>query len=234
MTDELPPLPEPRELILKLAREHGTAYTSRHYPDDPAFAFPTSKLLAFARAIEAAALAQKAEPDEQEAALQKIADFGQDQEPEPVPCCGKYETCSHACTPRGKWLGRREAERAALAGQPVNQWISVAEHLPTNNKEYVHDLMVSNEYGNVDICSYDGYAKYFDVGQSSRLGGHPITHWAPGPLSPSQPAAVPLTDEQIHMIADRLWEQGYIQALSKDTARIYARAVLAAAAGEKP
>ena len=27
-----------------------------------------------------------------------------------MPCCGKYETCSHACTPRGKWLGRREAE----------------------------------------------------------------------------------------------------------------------------
>ena len=45
--------------------------------------------------------------------------FSPPSEPAPVPCCGKYETCSHACTPRGKWLGRREAERAALAAQPV-------------------------------------------------------------------------------------------------------------------
>jgi hypothetical protein len=28
----------------------------------------------------------------------------------PVPCCGKYETCTQACTPRGKFLGAREAE----------------------------------------------------------------------------------------------------------------------------
>ena len=27
----------------------------------------------------------------------------------PVPCCGKYETCTQACTPRGKFLGAREA-----------------------------------------------------------------------------------------------------------------------------
>ena len=45
--------------------------------------------------------------------------FSPPAEPAPVPCCGKYETCSHACTPRGKWLGRREAERAALAAQPA-------------------------------------------------------------------------------------------------------------------
>ena len=45
--------------------------------------------------------------------------FSPPAEPAPVPCCGKCETCSHACTPRGKWLGRREAERAALAAQPA-------------------------------------------------------------------------------------------------------------------
>ena len=28
---------------------------------------------------------------------------------EPVPCCGKYETCTQACTPRGRFLGKREA-----------------------------------------------------------------------------------------------------------------------------
>jgi len=35
--------------------------------------------------------------------------FSTPAEPAPVPCCGKYETCSHACTPRGRWLGRRES-----------------------------------------------------------------------------------------------------------------------------
>jgi len=30
-------------------------------------------------------------------------------QPAPVPCCGKYETCTQACTPRGKFLGAREA-----------------------------------------------------------------------------------------------------------------------------
>jgi ribonucleotide monophosphatase NagD (HAD superfamily) len=34
---------------------------------------------------------------------------------EPVPCCGKYETCTQACTPRGRFLGKREA----LAEQPA-------------------------------------------------------------------------------------------------------------------
>ena len=26
------------------------------------------------------------------------------------PCCEQYATCNRACTPRGRWLGRREAE----------------------------------------------------------------------------------------------------------------------------
>lgn len=27
------------------------------------------------------------------------------------PCCGQYETCWRACTPRGKFLGQRDAQR---------------------------------------------------------------------------------------------------------------------------
>ena len=27
------------------------------------------------------------------------------------PCCGRYETCYRACTPRGKFLGQRDAQR---------------------------------------------------------------------------------------------------------------------------
>jgi len=37
------------------------------------------------------------------------------QQQEPVLCCGKYETCTQACTPRGRFLGKREA----LAEQPA-------------------------------------------------------------------------------------------------------------------
>lgn len=27
------------------------------------------------------------------------------------PCCGQYETCHRACTPRGKFIGQRDAQR---------------------------------------------------------------------------------------------------------------------------
>jgi hypothetical protein len=27
------------------------------------------------------------------------------------PCCGQYETCWQACTPRGKFIGHRDAQR---------------------------------------------------------------------------------------------------------------------------
>lgn len=47
----------------------------------------------------------------------------------------------------------------------------------------------------------------------------------------AQPAAQPvqrLSDERIDFLADRLWEEGHIQSLSKDSARIFARAIEAA------
>ena len=69
--------------------------------------------------------------------------------------------------------------RAALAQkaepQPV-AWVS-ADSPPTEKQEYVHDLLVRNKYGNVDIGTYDGYAKYFEVGNSTRLGGWPVVEW---------------------------------------------------------
>ena len=30
------------------------------------------------------------------------------------PCCGQYETCWRACTPRGKFIGHRDAQRKPL------------------------------------------------------------------------------------------------------------------------
>ena len=54
--------------------------------------------------------------------------FSPPAEPAPVPCCGKYETCSHACTPRGRWLGRREAENErAESAQPLQNCLDVLE-----------------------------------------------------------------------------------------------------------
>jgi hypothetical protein len=34
------------------------------------------------------------------------------------PCCGQYEICHRACTPRGKFLGHRDAQR---------QWVGLTQ-----------------------------------------------------------------------------------------------------------
>ena len=52
-----------------------------------------------------------------EHAMQEVQRLGQEIEQEPVPCCGKYETCTQACTPRGRFLGKREA--LAQTQEPV-------------------------------------------------------------------------------------------------------------------
>ena len=33
------------------------------------------------------------------------------------PCCGQYETCWRACTPRGKFIGHRDAQRKPLTNE---------------------------------------------------------------------------------------------------------------------
>ena len=82
-----------------------------------------------------------------------------------------------------------DALRAALAAQPADPvaWIPVSDRLPTERQEYVNDLLVRNKYGNVDICSYDGYAKYFETGSSNRLGGWPVIEWLPLAAQPAEP-----------------------------------------------
>ena len=43
---------------------------------------------------------------------------------EHVVCCGEFETCTQACTPRGRFLGKREA----LAEQPAQRtWVGLAD-----------------------------------------------------------------------------------------------------------
>lgn len=90
----------------------------------------------------------------------------------------------------------REAKRwGALPPQAVESaapqaaedaWISVNDRLPTLKAEYVHNLLVCNAiYGSREVAMYDGYAKYFDMGSTSRLGGHDVTHWQPLPKPPA-------------------------------------------------
>jgi hypothetical protein len=35
------------------------------------------------------------------------------------PCCGQYETCWRACTPRGEFLGQRDAQRKPLTDEEI-------------------------------------------------------------------------------------------------------------------
>lgn len=35
------------------------------------------------------------------------------------PCCGEYETCWRPCTPRGKFLGQRDAQRKPLTDEEI-------------------------------------------------------------------------------------------------------------------
>ena len=48
----------------------------------------------------------------------------------PVPCCGQYETCTQACTPRGEFLAKREAQTAqpAPVQEPIT-WLKTIETL---------------------------------------------------------------------------------------------------------
>ena len=44
------------------------------------------------------------------------------------PCCGEYETCWRACTPRGKFLGQRDTQRTWV-GLRDDEIYSVLENL---------------------------------------------------------------------------------------------------------
>ena len=46
---------------------------------------------------------------------------------QPVPCCGKYETCTQACTPRGKFLAKREAQAAPTVQEPIAFEVGLVE-----------------------------------------------------------------------------------------------------------
>jgi hypothetical protein len=50
------------------------------------------------------------------------------------PCCGQYETCWRACTPRGKFLGQRDAQRT---------WVGLTdEEIAEVEDEYIVDYRI--------------------------------------------------------------------------------------------
>jgi len=59
------------------------------------------------------------------------------------PCCGQYETCWRACTPRGKFIGQRDAQRKPLTDEQI-QDVLEAEFLGCDAKRnWQDDLRVA-------------------------------------------------------------------------------------------
>lgn len=59
------------------------------------------------------------------------------------PCCGEYETCMRACTPRGEWIGKREVSAYAVSLAGVAQ-----RYLDTNRRLRVEMLKVAQNVPN--------------------------------------------------------------------------------------
>ena len=59
------------------------------------------------------------------------------------PCCGQYATCWRACTPRGKFIGQRDAQRKSLTDEEIQDALEV-EFLGSNLKRnWQDDLRVA-------------------------------------------------------------------------------------------
>lgn len=59
------------------------------------------------------------------------------------PCCGQYETCWRACTPRGKFIGQRDAQRKPLTDEEIQDALE-AEFLGCDKKRnWQDDLRVA-------------------------------------------------------------------------------------------
>jgi len=51
------------------------------------------------------------------------------------PCCGQYETCWRACTPRGKFIGQRDAQRTwvGLTDMEIDQGLCRTNYAMQNS-----------------------------------------------------------------------------------------------------
>jgi hypothetical protein len=54
------------------------------------------------------------------------------------PCCGQYETCWRACTPRGKFIGQRDAQRTWVGLTDDEIVLIVAECAASHQHTDIH------------------------------------------------------------------------------------------------
>ena len=54
------------------------------------------------------------------------------------PCCGQYETCWRACTPRGKFIGHRDAQRTWVGLTDEEIVLIVAECAASHQHTDIH------------------------------------------------------------------------------------------------
>ncbi len=78
------------------------------------------------------------------------------------PCCGQYETCWRACTPRGKFIGQRDAQRKPLTDEEIQDALE-AEFLGGDAKRnWQDDLRVARAieaaHGIIDPTDLKGKA----------------------------------------------------------------------------
>ena len=122
--DELPPLTAEDREIIGLAREHApVVYTNRHFPDSPSFSFPTSKLLTFARAYAAAAVAREREQWEK---VSRISIPTKTMEQEIAArvrraVARERELCAMACDARDMGDGSREDQEARRCAEAIRK-----------------------------------------------------------------------------------------------------------------
>ena len=113
-----------------------------------------------------------------------------------MPCCGKYETCTQACTPRGRFLGKREA----LANEALDK---MAENARELGLDY-------------EPAQQEPVGKYSDIVSDGGLD--------PRNTTPPQRTWVGLTDEEIDQGLLRsdyafktaeAWRAGVVFAMTK-------------------
>jgi hypothetical protein len=83
----------------------------------------------------------------------------------PVPCCGKYETCTQACTPRGKFLGAREANAELDA---TNRQVEILTDALAESRRDIDAMIALARADEREAC-----AKVCDAFQARGVGMQP-------------------------------------------------------------
>ena len=74
--------------------------------------------------------------------LERFAELVRQDEREPQECCGDYEKCWKACTPRGRWLAEKELRK---------EWVGLTDE---ELSETYNDLYTQYTRDNVNIADF--------------------------------------------------------------------------------